>query len=266
MNYSAKSFKRFFCALLALVFVFGSVVALPLQEVEASTKLTYQKRVRMGVGPMYSSTVSINFAKPGDKIANLKSSSKNLVVRPTYRYQYGSNGGYTSISLRAKKAGSYKVTFDVRDANNKKIATKRTITVTAKGDGNAISQWTVGKRKLVNGDYYRSHFTTTGKSANVRFTVADKNVKIRKIEVFKYDKNGKSVKSNLKNGKKLTFGTFAYSHNTNGDNYSSWSKGQWASTTIVVTYTDKRNYVNKASEKQTAQFSISRPASKWYTS
>ena len=262
MSYSAKRFKSFICAVLAFVLVFGGVVVLPAQEVSAVTKLTYQSKVRTGVGVEFMGSFTVNFVKKGDKIKNLKSSSKNLVVRPTYThsgYVDGSNF-YASYSLFAKKKGTYKVTFDVYNAANKKIASKKKITVYAEGTGNVIQSVKLDGKEIKQN--YSNNAYTTKKDGKVKFTYG-KGIDVLSIKVEKYDKKSTYVPKSFVNGRKVTFGTYAYGSTSKYTSYYSGSstttsKNMYAPTRFVINYYDKYS-----KQEDTMYYTINRRATKW---
>jgi len=262
MSYSAKRFKSFICAVLALVLVFGGVVVLPAQEVSAVTKLTYQKKVRSGVGVEFMGSFTVYFVNKGDKIKNLKSSSKNLVVKPTYirsGYADGENF-YATYSLFAKKKGTYKVTFDVYNAANKKIASKKKITVYADGTGKVIESVKLDGKEIKQ-NYSNSAYTTK-KAGKVKFAYG-KGIDVLSIKVEKYDKKSVFVPKSFGNGKKVTFGTYAYGSTSTYTSYysgnsTSTSKEMYAPTRFAINY-----YDTYSKEEFTTYYYINRRATKW---
>ena len=260
MSYSAKRFKSFICAVLAFVLVFGGVVVLPAQEVSAVTKLTYQAKVRTGVGVEFPGYVTINFVNRGDKVKNLKSSSKNLVVKPTATYS-GYSSYTATYSLFAKKKGTYKVTFDVYNAANKRIARKKTITVYAEGRGDVIKSVKLDGKEMKHYSNNDSAFTTK-KAGKVQFAFG-KGVDVLSIKVEKYDKKSVSVPKSFVNGRKVTFGTYAYGStykNTSyyDGSYTEMTKRFYAPTNFVINYYDKYS-----KQERTVTYTINRRATKW---
>ena len=281
MSYSAKRFKSFICTVLALVLVFGSVVVLPPQEVEATAaakkpKVSYSKNERCGVGMRYRSTASIELTQNGYTVKKIKSSSKDLVVKRTYESKDSNhNNGvktydyYTNITFYAKKAGKYKISFDIVKPNGKKSGKTKTITVNAAGTGAVITGAKIGGENMMQETGWSSHYTTK-KKGKVKFNLA-KGCKIKNITATTRAKNGKEVTKKFKNGKSITLGTYATKSNSNysyespysdyGYNSSYWSQGFVASTRFVITYTD--SYSTKPKELRTATFDVYRQASKW---
>ena len=262
MIFSAKRCKSFICAMLALVMVFGSVVALQPQEVAAATSVQVPSNVRCGVGMQWSGGFYVDFVAKGDYIAKLKSSSKNLVVKVTYAKKSNSDP-YAYVTFYAKKKGTYKIKFNVNNGKSKR--TSRTVKVHAAGTNLMIDKVTInGKAVKAQGSALNEHFTTK-KNGKVKFTMP-KGCKIKKIQVVKYDQNGNSVPKNFKNGKKVTFGTVGESYNNSYPNtynsyysYDTWGRSMWAVTQFNITYRDSFYNVER-----TATYKIIRKATRWY--
>lgn len=263
MIFSAKRFKSFICAMLALVMVFGSVVVIQPQEVVAATSVQVPSDVRCGVGMQWAASFRVYLVAKGDKIAKLKSSSKNLVAKVTYNHNNSTNP-YADITYYAKKKGTYKLKFDVRTSYNSK-RTSRTVKVHAAGTDLMIDKVTInGKAVKAQGYELNEHFTTK-KNGKVKFTMP-KGCKIKKIQVVKYDQNGNSVPKNFKNGKKVTFGVYGNSTTYNYTspynsyyNYNYWNRGMWAYTRFNITYRD--SFYNA---ERTVSYFIVRKATRWY--
>ena len=275
MSYVAKASKSFLCIILAIMLSISGVIFSPAMEVSASATTQpateYLKNVRAGVGMRYSGSVEITLRTKGQTIKKVKSNSKNLVAKQTYRYTSDSSHGsyyYNSdISFYAKKAGKYKISFDIVNANGKKVGKTRTITVRASGTGDVIKSAKIGKQNMLSNPDYNSYFTTK-KSGKVKFTLA-KGAKIKKITSSSYDAKGKMITKNFKNGKKANIGTYAYGYDrkdnyTYGDyysNYSNWSRGFYGYTRFEITYTD--SYSLNPKQERTTNFYVYRRATKW---
>jgi hypothetical protein len=271
MSYSAKRFKSFICAVLALVLVFGSVVVLPPQEVSAATKLTYQTKVRAGVGIRYSNSVDINFAKIGDTVKNVKFDKKALAVKKTRTYSRvdGTDSySYVRFTFYAKKAGTHKIKFDIF-RNGKKSGKTKTITVYAAGNGALITSAKINGKNVIANNLNGYSYTTTRKKDKVSFGLA-KGAKITKVEVGKRDKNGKmNYKTVNKKGSTVTYGLYGYGYDNkytssySNYSYNTWQRDYFAETQFRITYTDSYSTTPKA--KFTTYYTINRPATKWYT-
>jgi len=259
MVYLRKTLKRFTCVVLAMMIAFAGIVIMP-QEASAAA-VTYPKNVRIGTD-MYSQRISVNMVASGDIIKNIKVSSKDLVARRTSYYRgVDRKNTYEIITVYAKKEGKYKLSFDVFKANGKKRGKTRTITIHANNNHRFFRAVRVNNTNVVTDNSNTYSFRTTGKSATVRFGLAE-GYKIRKIEVGKPNKKGVVNYKTVKNGQKTTFGTYAYSYYNKGTLGTSWTKDYWADTYFRITYTD--SYSTTPKTRYETNYTISRPATRWY--
>ena len=266
------------CAVLALVLVLGSVVVLPPQEVSAAV-MSYPKKVRAGVGANYSSSITVNFAKKGDVVKNLKFDKKALMIKKTRTYSYVDSyvneqgkvvteeSFYTRFTFYAKKAGTHKIKFDIF-RKGKKVGKTKTIEVVAAGNGALISSVKVGGKNVIENNMHGYSYPATSKKAKVSFTLA-KGAKITKVEVGKYDKKGKLVYKKVnKKGSTVTFSTIGYGYDSkytstySNYSYNTWQRDYWAYTNFRITYTD--SYSAQPKEKNVVEYTIVRPAKSWY--
>lgn len=220
------------------------------------------KKIRIFPGSIDNYTTNFDLPALGDKIKNLKSNSKNLYVKQTAGRDYksswdtSSNGSSVTLGMYAKKAGTYKVTFDIYSSNNKKKSSK-TITVYAKSDL-PIKKFTYG------GKVYK--YNVNQKSSGKIQVKMNSGYKLKKIEVGKYQvkntANGKESEikyTTIKNGSKITLSkvpyTYEYKSGSLTESYysNSFSKGMNAETLIRITYTDK--YTKQSA---TTTYSLSR--------
>lgn len=227
----------------------------------------HQKKTICGVGARYGNSFIVDLVEKNDSIKNIKvyqgnKKTKNLVVKRTYQYRgYDSSttAPYARIEFYAKKAGSYKIKFDVYK-NSKKKRASRTVNVYANGTGNVISSVTVDGWNVsgYSGNYSPSEYYTTKNSGKINFKLS-KGYKIKNIKMFYYNKNGKEVSKTFKNGKKATFGKYASSYSSS---YSSGSE-MWATTRFEITY--KNAYAKNKSEREgVVSYYVNKKASKWY--
>jgi len=256
-----KATKKLLCFFLTCILTCSAGFVLNCQETEAASTVWAPNDVRCGVGLRYSGSASISLVSKSDSIKNLKvyqgkKKTKNLFVRMTYKYKSDSSP-YAQLSFYAKKAGNYKIKFDVyKSAKSKRCS--RTINVHAKGYGTIISTVSINGKKVTN-DYsnYSSYYAGAG-SAKVKFSLAD-GCKIKKIRVSRYDQNGQAKKVSFKNGSKVTFGKYGSS----SDNDYSWQKGMWSTTTFEITY--KNKYAQNVDNSESViYYTIYTKASKWY--
>lgn len=225
-------------------------------QTEAASSIPSKVRIYSGYASDYGFEVVL--PKTGDTIKNLKSSSKNLLVKRTNISDYSSGSNSWYIGTLAKKEGTYKVTFDIY-RSGKKVSSK-TITVYAKNDS-AVKTCKFSAK-------VSSYDLTTAKTSTVKVTM-NKGYTLKKIEVgvLSTKKTGDSTSSEytyktIKNGGKFTLNTKAYySESTYGSLSSSYyshylSDSLTASTPIRITYVDKYT-----KETATTTYSLCRWAS-----
>jgi len=251
-----KALKRFTCVSLAMMLILASVVVTS-QEVAAVSRTT--TRVRCGVGMRNSSGLSISLWNRYDSIRKLRSSSKNLVVGQTYRYNSNSSNSVT-LSFYAKKAGNYTIKYDLHNSSGRRYAS-RTIRVRASGTGSVINGVKVNGKNVLSKNAYSSAHYTTRKKAKVRFSLAP-GCKIRRIQVARYNRKGINATKNFKNGKSVTLGTYGYSGSNSGGTscspWNSWTRNFYAPTEFRITYRD--TFTNTTG---TTYFTLYRRATRW---
>jgi len=153
------------------------------------------------------------YLSDGNRVMNVKSSSKNLVAVKTREYtstttdkDYDTDQmvtkttyGTTHISFFAKKKGTYKVTFDVVGSDG---AVKCTKTITVKTYGNAgyvnpVKSVTYAGKDIY---YYYPYTTRTSGKFSIKF---NKGFKLVSVEVGKRDSKGEIVYKKVKNNKTI---------------------------------------------------------------
>ena len=118
-----KLFKQITCAVLTLCLCAG-LLLIPSAPVSAATGPSAPKAVDVSYYKNYpmvnDSAISVQLGTNGKNIKNIKTSSKNLKAKVTrLSLSSSSNSGY--VGVYAKKTGKYTVSFDVYNAQNKKI-------------------------------------------------------------------------------------------------------------------------------------------------
>ncbi len=262
-NGKRKIYVKALSLLLAFAFIFGAGFAAGGRDVQAASSVYVVSKARCGVGMRYSSTVTVNLVASTDTIKNIKvysgtkgsKKTSNLVVKRTYQYK-SSYRPYADLTFYAKKAGTYRIKFDVYKSSKSK-RTSRTVTVFASGYGSSISKVTLDKTTATSSAANMSSYYTTKSSAKVKFTMA-KGLKIKKITASYLDQNGKVKTKTFKNGSKITFGKYGSSSDTD----YIWQRGMFAYTHFVISYTD--SYAQDDSAVYTAYYTIYTKASKWY--
>ena len=236
-----KTRKRVVCVLLAMVMLATSMLV-PDMQVSAATA---PKKVRIHANQVWTDAMSITLDKGDYKIANLKSNSKNLIVRTTY-VSSSSSSTWNSAQIRmyAKKTGTYKVKFDVVDHSNK-VKSSHTVKVYAKNDY-PIKKITFGGKS--------NFYTVTTKTKGKFKVTMNKGYKLNSIQMTTYNKAGKSTTKKIKNGQTVTLGKYRYIGDKNkSSGYENWYASFLASTTFTVNYTDKYT-----KEEKTTTYSIYR--------
>lgn len=218
---------------------------------QTDAKAEYINDVVNGVSYNDSDTISVGYAyiyskgaggytyislsEEGDRVTNVKSSSSNLLAKKTYErrytdtytdYEYDENtyeGKYVQktktsysfayISFFAKKAGKYKVTFDVIDAQGKVKCTK-TISVETYRD--SVSKPIVKSIKYAGKDFYEHYPYATKKQGKLSVKLA-KGYSLVSIERGVSDAQGNYVYKKIKNNKTLKLATsqkYSYSNSS----------------------------------------------------
>ena len=229
-----KTIKRTFSLLIVFILMLSLIPA----AVSAANKDTIPKTVRL-FSSYYDEAILIELNDVTQYIENIRTNNKNLFASITKWDLAHDQNAYT-IGLISKKNGTYTVSFDIMNKNNKKVSTKK---ITVYAYDHPIKSITFDGKDLPDG-------ILTGNSAKVKVSLSAGN-KIKKLQYSIYEKleeenNGYSsqVYKTFKNGDKITFGTipYYYHYNEHTDDtlitkrfYSSL----YCPTFIYVTYTDK---------------------------
>lgn len=222
---------------------------------DKANEIYYTNTIDMPVGasafPAYGGgeLIFVTLYNPEDHIANIKSSSRNLLAKKTSTSYLTTNtrhwdsdlqtyvtdsqtikSDYT-ISILGKKKGSYTVTFDVIGADNTVKCTKSV------------------KVRVLSRNYYTipvKSITYAGKdissySSYIRKTSGKLKVKLRKgyslvsIRTEKTDRNGNIVTRKVRNGQRITLaksGKYTF--------YSGTANPLIVPTNIIVTVKNKK--------------------------
>ncbi|WP_310605217.1 hypothetical protein [Anaerosporobacter sp.] len=234
-----KKMKKLCSIMLALVLL---VTCMPAMTKAAEKKDSIPTKARIYYSD--SRAIEIELADVTQSISNIKTDNKNVFAMLTYASTSTNSGkNEYAIGVRASKNGTYTVSFDIVDADSKKIATKK---VKVYAYGSPVKSITFDGKKLTSSEL-------TGKSANVKVALESGNT-IKKLEYgyYKVTKKDNSTESEIvyktfKNGGKVTFGTKAYTYDyTYTSNYDDtiysdhyFSTSMDIPTYIRITYTDK---------------------------
>lgn len=258
-----KTGKRLLCMILAAVMTCSMGLAGNGTKAEAAVKASAAKYIRCGIGMKNYVSTTVYMPGKNDNIKNIKvykgrKRTNNIVVKQTYRmkntYKGAVYGSQTTLTMYAKKKGTYQVKFDVYK-NKTSRRSSHVITVRANGNSNsALMKVTLNGRKIfdANKDKHLYGYYTTAKSGKVKF-IMDEGCRITNITVHTCKKNSyvQTVKP-FKNGRKITFGKYGSVSSSD----VSWSKPMWAPTSFTIYYTDKNN----GGEASSISFTIYRAA------
>lgn len=232
-----KFMKKVNGLILFLLIVITGFIAVNSQEVYAA--ISVPKTVNCGIGVEGCQFIDINHGK-GDRIKNLKSNSSNMRVKADSIYSAYSENSY--IHIYCKKAGTYKLSFDLYTKSNKK-RNSYSITVYAakcwKLTNSNIKSIQLDGKDIENdivlqpGTDARLYYTTKT-SAKVKVTVS-KNVTLKKIQVSTYSKNGTFVEKTIKNGSKAVFSTIGMKSDYNEADSILQQKAMFAESVIKIT-------------------------------
>ena len=217
-----KLFKQITCAVLTLCLCAG-LLLIPSAPVSAATGPSAPKAVDVSYYKNYpmvnDSAISVQLGTNGKNIKNIKTSSKNLKAKVTrLSLSSSSNSGY--VGVYAKKTGKYTVSFDVYNAQNKKIK-KFTVKVNVKMNKGY-------KLKKIEYSTYSKPVAKTNSSYSTTYSNS---------EITKKVKNGKSIQLGhygyyYGHDYSYAYGTYSYeSYSRDGD--------IMAPTIVKITYLDK---------------------------
>ena len=130
------------------------------------------------------SAISVQLGTNGKNIKNIKTSSKNLKAKVTrLSLSSSSNSGY--VGVYAKKTGKYTVSFDVYNAQNKKIkkfTVKVNVTEPTFSNNSPFKSVTFNNKEY---DYAKAVYNKNSVKVNVKM---NKGYKLKKIEYSTYSK------------------------------------------------------------------------------
>lgn len=247
---------------LAVMMVVSVLVITPKTDAEAS--MTIPSKVRCGVGIENYSYTWLDLGSSGYRVDKYTISSKRLHVKAVRKNTYS---GEVTLAMYADRNGVYKVSFYVKSKGDRKVGSKKTITVYAAGNGDKIRQITVGNITTKDENLKTSIYTNQ-KKAKI-YVKGLPGIKIKKITVSKRTIEGEWTTTTIKNGKVINIGTVG------GSSYSEDSydpkhlyekeEDLMAETRITVYYVDtfKKASYGKNEEYPSTSVSIYKKASKW---
>lgn len=256
----SKNIKKLFAATLAMGLLFTAPVTADAATTTKTTTISAQSEYLYNSGISNSGAIYVKLDEPGDYITNIKSKNPSLIAKQAYAYSYyyktpdsTYNGSdYNAIiGLYAKKNLTTSVTFDVYGENNKKKETK-TVKVIVK----STSYKSPVKSVTFSGKPIEYNKLYSAKSGKVKVKM-NKNFKLLKLEVGTYTSPKKTIEGNtirhdsemvykkFKNNSKITLGKYGYNYSyytkySDGKRYLSSSSDILATTSIRITYLDKK--------------------------
>ncbi len=253
-----KLFKQIFCTVLTLCLCAG-LLLVPSTPVSAATNPSAPKNVDVFYSersPYDDNAISVQLGTNGKNIKNVKTNNPNLKAKVTsLSIDSSQNSGY--IGVYAKKTGTYKVSFDVYNAKNKKV---KSLSVKVRVLKPTVSNHYPFKSITFDGKTYDSQNLYTKDSVKINVKM-NKGYTLKKIEYRTFSKpktaystsnvktisNAETAKSikKIKNNMsfKLNLGHYA---NYSASSYAyynyeshSMSTAVLAPTTVVITYQTK---------------------------
>ncbi len=208
------------------------------------------KKITIPVGSTYETDINIDYSLGDAKVTKIKSNSKNLYVKQTYQYYHDSlytntehPYGYATLRLYAQKPGKYKVTFQVCNAQGKKVS-KHTVQVTAKEMN--LEYYHPALKKVTFAGKQDIFGTMTNKKSGKFKVTMQKGYKLNSIIMRYYDASGKWVERPIKNNSKVALSSYAYKYEHDYKStydpsywYYYMSTGFYAETSFRVEYMNK---------------------------
>lgn len=242
-------FKKFTGIALAVCMA-AAMIAVP--DLQAFAKASvYPKNITIPVGSTYETDIDVSYSLGDAKITKIKSNSKNLYVKQTHQSYHESQYnwsehpyGYATLRLYAEKPGKYKVTFQVCNAQGKKVS-KHTVKVTAKEMD--LEYYNPAIKKVTFSGKQDVFSTLTNKKSGKFKVKMQKGYKLNSITMRYYDANGKWIEQPIKNNAKVALSPYAYKHEN--DYKSSYDANFWyyymytgffAETSFRVEYMNKK--------------------------
>lgn len=230
-------------------------------KLDSKSGAAYPSAVRVGLDNRYDD-FRVYLKSKGDYVASIKSNSKNMIAKVTYKYNLKKDDNYTTtsyfegakfksvneITCFTRKKGTYTLTLTIKNASKKTIATKKVKVIA--GQSEPFKKFTfAGKDISLN---YVPSKNLTKKSKGKIYVKANSDFKIRKIEVGGFKADGtidfKTVRNNsnitLSNVK--TFKQIDWQNENSGDWYSYYHESGslndfiFPMTTVRVTVYDQK--------------------------
>lgn len=254
-----KLFKQIICAVLTLCLCAG-LLLIPSAPVSAATTPSAPKAVDVFYYKNYPMVndyaISVQLGTDGQTIKNVKTSGKDLKAKVTrLSLSTSQRSGY--IGVYAKKTGKYTVSFDIYNAQNKKIkklTVKVNVTESTSTNNGPFKSVTFDNKVY---DYEKAIYNKNSVKINVKM---NKGYKLKKIEYKTYSEpaakttpynstnySNSEITKTVKNGKSITLGRYgsyygydySYAYGTYSSESYSRNSNIMAPTTVIITYLDK---------------------------
>jgi hypothetical protein len=239
-----KRLKKMISCMVAMVMLL-SVLLVPSIPAKASEMYgAVPQKIRINVQEQDVTALSFDYAVYGEYVTNIKTSSKNLKAKQVVDYQetgLEDNSNYAQIGLYAFKKGTYKVTFDINNADGTKKESHK-VTVYAYSDS-PLKSITIGNHDIANAtDEDAAPNIVNMKSGKLKVNL-NKGYKIIDIAYATANEDGTANTFTIKNGSKVTLGTVIPKVSIDvfegESNLKMWSTQLFAPTAIAIVYKDK---------------------------
>lgn len=225
--------KRVKTVILTLIFIIVGTVLVSHGQAVAASKADVPASVHISAGNQVGyacDIIRVSFAKNKDHIKNVKTSSKSLHAEVTNILRDSYNN-LAEIGLYAEKKGTYKVSFDIYNAKNKKVSS-HSVKVYAYAES-PVKSISYGGADMTHGTCY-----TELPSGKLSVTM-NNGYKIKEIRVITFNKKGELVTKFAENNEVIEISKYPeFRESQWGNNYSMNSSGV-PYTQIYITYMDK---------------------------
>jgi len=231
----------------------------PYYEVDdeySASEMIWKSVTKMRMDQNGESYFNVYFGREGDYISDVKVNKKGLTAGVTYQDNYywseGTWDGYGVISLIAQKAGTYKVSFNVRKADGTVVGSYKMTVYAYVYNGNVWKQAKLGSKVVEKETVKRKGTTFTTKTSST-YKVAN-NLKSAKFKVTPnkgysitglvytyYNAKGQPVAKKVKNGRSIKLSQTYPSEDRDADGSidRNIDEGARMYTGVYVSYKDK---------------------------
>ncbi len=219
---------------------------------DGASELVWKSVTKMRMDQNGETYFNVYFGREGDYISEVKVNKKGLTAGVTYQtnsdWSEETYSCYGAISLIAQKAGTYKVSFNVRKADGSVVGSYKMTVYAYVSDGNVWKQAKLGSKVVEKETVKRKGTTFTTKTSST-YKVAN-NLKSAKFKVTPnkgysitglvytyYNAKGQPVAKKVKNGRSIKLSQTYPSEDRDAD--GSIDKDARMYTGVYVSYKDK---------------------------